>query len=188
MRRLLLAFAFSSVVFLTTGTSQANPIISVGVSPSVSVGSVFTIPILISGATDLMAFQFDVSYDSTIIKALGFTDLGTDFETAATAGGGALTGITGFLFPGLLSGLADSMSGALSGLTGNGTLVFVQFQALAPGESLLTLSSVFLDFSELGPESIMSGFVIVGVPEPGTLALLPLGFVLLTWRRWRRTG
>ena len=168
------------------GPSLAAPIISVGESPSVTVGSTFEIPILVSGATDLMAFQFDLSYDSTILMALSFNDLGTGFETAAIAGGGALTGITGFLFPGRLSGVADSMSGALSGLTGSGSLAYVQFQALAPGIASLTLSNVFLDFAQLDPGSIVNGFV--AVPEPGTMALLTLGLVLLAWKQSRKAG
>ena len=176
-------------VFVFPTFGHAVPILSAG-SATVNVGDTFTIPISLSGATDLMAFQFDLSFDSAILQVLSFTDVGTDFDTAATAGGGALTGITGFLFPGLLSGVADSMSGAFTGLSGSGVLVNIEFKALAPGISALTLSNVFLDFSASG-FSISNGLVCVngatacistGVPEPGTLALLILGLGALRLR------
>ena len=183
-RTIVLAAVF---VFPTFG--HAVPTLSAG-SATKNVGDTFTIPISVSGATNLMAFQFDLSFDSAILQVLSFTDVGTDFDTAATAGGGALTGITGFFFPGLLSGVADSMSGAFTGLSGSGVLVDIEFKALAPGISALTLSNVFLDFSASG-FSISNGRVCVngeracissGVPEPGTLALLALGLGALRLR------
>jgi general secretion pathway protein D len=129
--------------------AQAVPVISVG-SATVGIGNTFTIPVLITGATDLQAFQFDLAYAPAILSVLGFTDAGTDFEAAAAAGGGFLTGITGFDLGGTLSGVADSMSGASSGLSGSGLLVQIEFSALAAGTSALTLSNVLLDFSDSG--------------------------------------
>jgi hypothetical protein len=79
----------------------------------------FTIPISIANVAGLTSFQFDLAFDPTIITALGFTDIGTDFDMAASTGGGSLTGITGFVdnTTGLLSGIADSIGGLI---TGNG--------------------------------------------------------------------
>ena len=188
-RRLVRTLALAAVfVFPTMG--HAAPILSAG-SATVTVGDTFTIPISVSGATNLMAFQFDLSYNSAILTALSFTDVGSAFDLAATAGGGSLTGITGFLFPGLLSGVADSMSGAFAGLSGSGVLLQIEFKALASGISDLTLSNVFLDFSDAG-FSVANGQVCVNgakacdnggrVPEPGTLALLGLGWGALRLR------
>jgi hypothetical protein len=167
----------------------AIPVISVGSATTV-VGNTFTIPVSVSGVTDLQAFQFDLNYDSSVLSVLGFTDVGTDFDIAAAAGGGALTGITGFSFSGLLSGVADSMSGASTGLTGTGVVANIDFQAIGSGISSLALSNVFLNFSDQGFD-ISSGQVTV--PEPTTLALLAIGLLAFGVRRqaaraWRNAA
>jgi hypothetical protein len=73
----------------------ATPVITAG-SATANAGDTFTVAISVADASDLRAFQFDLSYDSSILSLLSFTDAGTDFEAAATAGGGSLTGVTGF--------------------------------------------------------------------------------------------
>jgi hypothetical protein len=97
---------------------------------------VFTIPISVADVAGLTSFQFDLAFDPTIIAALSFTDTAADFATAATAGGGFLTGITGFIDDtnGLLSGVADSISGLTSGngLTPGGVVTDIDFQAWRP--------------------------------------------------------
>jgi hypothetical protein len=101
----------------TSGAAPA-PVLTAS-SDTVHVGAVFTIPISIANAAGLTSFQFDLTFDPAIITTLGFADIGTDFDAAASTGGGVLTGITGFVdnTTGLLSGIADSISGLI---TGNG--------------------------------------------------------------------
>lgn len=187
----LLGKMLAAAAFVFSGVVNAA-VISAG-TITVDVGDIFTIPVSIAGATDLQAFQFDLSYDSSLLSVVSFTDLGTDFENAATAGGGFLTGITGFDLSGTLSGVADSMSGASSGLTGNGVLVNIDFTAVNAGTSALTLSNVILDWQGSGFD-IAAGSVCVRaspedcgggnpVPEPGTLALLAAGFAAAGLRR-----
>lgn len=191
-RARLLGKMLAAAAFVFSGVVNAA-VISAG-TITVDVGDTFTIPVSIAGATDLQAFQFDLSYDSFLLSVVSFTDLGTDFENAATAGGGFLTGITGFdLPPGTLSGVADSMSGASSGLTGAGVLVNIDFTALDAGTSALMLSNVFLDWQDSGFD-IAAGSVCVRAspqdcgggspaPEPGTLALLAAGLAAAGVRR-----
>ncbi len=182
-------FSLGFVAFLVVLQPQrvdAIPTVSVGSATQV-VGDTFTIPVSVSGVTDLQAFQFDLSYDGTVLSVLSFTDVGTDFEAAATAGGGFLTGITGFSSSGLLSGVADSMSGLITGtgLTGNGVIVNVEFNALMAAVSPLTLSNVILNFTD--QPDLSNGQVTVtggqSMPEPTTLALLAIGLLAFGVRR-----
>src|SRR5262249_30870871 len=143
LKRVILASVFAATCALAAASGQAAPMLSVGSAIS-DIGGTFTVQVSIQDAVNLTSFQFDLSYDPSILSVVGFTDVGTDFDLAATAGGGTLTGLTGFSLPGLLSGVADSMSGALSGLSGNGVLVDVTFQSLAAGVSPLVLSNAFL--------------------------------------------
>ena len=190
LRRWLGAGWLAAGLALSSGAQAVT--ISVG-SATVNVGDTFTIPVSVADVTDLQSFQFDLSYDQTILSVLGFTDTGTDFETAATNGGGSLTGLTGFDLGGTLSGVADSMSGASSGLTGSGVLVEIEFNALAAGTSALDLSQVFLNFSDIG-FAIANGTVCVraspqdcapsgNAPVPGTLLLLLPALAALRLRR-----
>jgi hypothetical protein len=158
------------------------PVFTVG-SDVVNVGDTFTIAVSVSDAIDLQAFQFDLNYDSTKLNLIGFTDIGTDFETIANTGFG-LTGLTGFSFTGLLSGVADSMVGVPfgSGLVG-GVVLDITFQDIAAGTSALTASNVFLNFNDQGfdifngqvsnPSSSGGG----SVPEPNTLLLAGIGIL-----------
>jgi hypothetical protein len=177
---------------------DASPIVSVGSATQV-VGDTFTIPVSISGATSLTTFQFDLSYNNTILTAQSFTDTSTDFETAATTGGGFLTGITGFLLTGVVSGVADSMSFSSTGLT-DGVLVEIVFKAIGAGTSSLTLALVELtDDGSVLDSGFTNGQVCVNplgattcgptaaAPEPGTVALLAMGLAVLIMRR-RRTS
>jgi hypothetical protein len=178
---------FFSGAFAEPRTSVAAPAPALTTSSdTVHVGDVFAIPISVANVAGLTSFQFDLAFNPSIITALGFTDIGTDFEAAAAAGGGLLTGVTGFVdnTTGLLSGIADSISGLITGngLTPSGVLVDIEFQALAPGISPLTLSNAFLTDNGVPLSSANGDFLLqngqvavigpAAVPEPGTLILL----------------
>lgn len=163
----------------TSGSADPPPPVLTAGSSTVNVGDVFVIPISISDAQGLTAFQFDLAFNPTFVKALSFTDMGTDFATAASNGGGSLTGITGFIdnTTGVLSGVADLMSGLITGtgLTPSGVLVDVDFQALAIGTSSLVLSNAFLIDNGVPLSTsnlVLQNGQVRGVPEPSTLVLL----------------
>jgi Protein of unknown function (DUF1566)/Cohesin domain/PEP-CTERM motif len=183
------------------GAVPALPALTAG-SDTVNVGDVFTIPISVSNVAGLTSFQFDLAFDPTIVQTLSFTDIGGDFEAAATAGGGFLTGITGFIdnTTGLLSGVADSISGLVSGngLTPSGVIVNIEFQALAVRMSPLTLSNAFLTDNGMPLSSDNGDFLLqngevtvigaVAVPEPSTLLLFSLAVAFVFHiHRGRRT-
>src|ERR1700730_175176 len=149
IRRIFFALTWLLVAaFAGAGTSHATPTVTAG-SDTVHVGDVFTIPVSIANVTattsGLTSFHFNLAFDPTIITALSFTDIGTDFETAANNGGGFLTGITGFVdnTTGLLSVFADWIHLG-TGRISAGVLVDINFRAVAIGISPLTLSDAFL--------------------------------------------
>jgi hypothetical protein len=173
LRLLVLA---ASIIGLSTSVGAA-PVVMVGELERVDVGDTFRVPILVSDAFQLKSFQFDLGYDESILELLAFTDAATTFEETAIAAGGSLLGITGFLFPGLLSGAADSMIGVVDGMSGSGSVAYVEFLALATGVSTLVLSNVYLDGIELGNDALSNGFIRVS--EPRTLALTALALAML---------
>jgi Cohesin domain/PEP-CTERM motif len=203
-RFVLVLTCFLSCALAVPSASNADgivpPMLTAG-SDTVHVGDIFTIPISIASVDGLTSFQFDLAFNPGIIEALSFTDTSTDFETAANNGGGSLTGITGFIdnTTGLLSGIADSISGLVNGngLTPSGVIVDIQFQALALGISPLTLSNSFLTDNGMPLSSDNADFLLengqvtvigpAAVPEPGTLVLLAAAFGGLAVLR-RRCG
>jgi Cohesin domain len=173
-------------------TDPPAPTLTAG-SATTSVGDVFTVPISIANAQGLTSFQFDLDFNPSVIQAVSFTDIGTDFAKAATAGGGFLTGITGFTnnTTGVLSGIADSMSGLTTGpgLTPSGVLVDITFKAVTVGNTTLAFNNAFLTDGEVplnGNFTLVNGSV--KVLEPSSLILLSVAVSGLGLVRWRRRG
>lgn len=186
MRRIaiaLSAFFVSALGVPATSNANAIPTLAIG-SDTVHVGDVFAIQVSIADVAGLTSFQFDLAFDPTIVTVLSFTDIGTDFETAATAGGGFLTGLNGFTFTGLLSGVGDSISGLTTGngLTPSGTLLDIEFEALKIGISPLTLSNAFLTdnnnfLSSANGDFLLQNGQVAVVDEPDSLFLFVMCLV-----------
>lgn len=157
-------------------------------SSSVSVGDSFDVDITISGLEfdDLSSFNFDVSYDSTVLAfdsyVLGpeLTDSfwGQDDWSFGDDGMGTVN-LSEFSWLWDLSFQPDSF-----------TLATVSFTGSAAGLSMLTLSNVILGDAWGAPlqADLYSGSVDVNapVPEPGTILLFATGIVGLAGHRLRR--
>jgi hypothetical protein len=180
---------------IAPGSARCSIVLSAG-SDSVHVGDIFAIPISVTGTAGLTSYQFDLSFNPSIIEALSFDDSATDFATEASNEGGFLTGITGFIdnSTGILSGVADSMSGNTGpGLTPDGTIADITFEALSPGTFALNLANAFLTdngnflFSGNRDFSLQNGSVTVvanaAVPEPPLLPLFGAALLALAVAR-----
>jgi general secretion pathway protein D len=184
---------FTAALPTALPTDPPPPVLTAGSAAVASVGDVFTIPISIANAQGLTSFQFDLDFNPAVIQALSFTDIGTDFAKAASSGGGFLTGITGFTnnTTGVLSGVADSMSGLTTGagLTPSGVLADVTFKAVAVGSTTLALNNAFLTDAGV---PLMGNFTLINgqakVPEPSSLILLSVAVGAVGILRWRRRG
>src|SRR6516162_3662968 len=75
----LACFLLGALVAPNPSRAVPLPVLTAG-SDTVNVGDVFTIPISIANVVALTSFQFDLAFDPTIITALSFTDIGTEFR------------------------------------------------------------------------------------------------------------
>jgi general secretion pathway protein D len=153
--------------------ASAAPTITAG-SATVGVGDTFTIQVSITGAQDLSAWQFDLGFDPTILRA----NLVSEGDLTLLSAGAINNG----------SGLIDDIAGSFmdAGLNGlfEGVLAVIEFEALAAGTSALTLLDIQLGFEQTAPD-LENGSVTVNaqIPEPGTLALVVLATGGLALRR-----
>ncbi|HLJ17421.1 MAG TPA: cohesin domain-containing protein [Bryobacteraceae bacterium] len=169
---------FAASTSLLAGTISVLP-----AAPTETVGQSFTLSVDISGASDLYGYQFDLGFDSTVLKATSVTDgafLGTGGPTIFIPG--TINNVAGSI-----TANADILNGAVSGVNGNGDLLDVSFQALAAGSSsvqlfnLIALDSLGLGLTETTSNSTVT---VTGIPEPGTWLLLGSGAAgLFAFRR-----
>jgi Cohesin domain len=170
---------------LWTGSAHAM-LVRIDAPPTATMGGSFDVNIVIDDALDLYAFQFDVTFDPSVLQA-----------TAVNEGALLPTGGATFFLPGVIDNSAgsisansDSLIGFVPGVGGNGALISITFQAIAVGTSALTLSNVsFLD-SALADIAVPSAAnvevnVLKGatVPLPASLLLLTSGLALLVERK-----
>jgi len=179
----VLAAALLSVPSLT-----AQAVISAG-STDVLTGDIFTLPVSVTGVSDLYAFQFDLAFDPTILQLLSISE-GSFLPSA-----GSTIFIPGAIdnIGGTAANNADTLVGSIPGATGSGDLVDFMFQAINPGVASVSLSNGILFDSAFNdiPFTTLDGSVAVfnaNVPEPSGLSwigCLAITAMLLA-KRWRR--
>jgi general secretion pathway protein D len=155
-------FAFGAV-------SEAAPMF-LGVNPGTAVqGNSFQVDVAVTNASDLYAFQFDLGFDPTLLHATGVS------EGSFLPGAGAT-----FMVPGLIDNtsgsitfISDALVGFVAGASGDGLLMTIDFQALAPGLSALTLlNPLFLDSTladTTGDLTVVNGSVSIAPGVPPTI-------------------
>jgi hypothetical protein len=197
MRPRMLVMALLLTLWAMPQLSHAVPTSTVG-SATVNELDTFTIPVSITDAADLNAWQFDLAFDPTILQV---TATGVTESAFFTQGD-----ITVFV-PGVVDNTRGQILGASDALilqpavNGSGVLANIEFTAIAPGVSSLALSNVFLNQLNSG-FTVTNGSVCVNaptsptcqsppLPEPNTLALLAIGLSAFgarsrAARAWRR--
>ncbi len=159
--------------------SYGSTVISAG-TQTVNAGQTFNLNVSISGVTDLYSWQFDLSFDHTLLTANSITE-GPFLKSL----GGTTNYVPGTInnSTGKISNTADTLTGpAGTGVSGAGVLAIVNFTAGAiTGISTIALSNIFLSDSNFNPivNTPMNGSVtIVAAPEPHTLALFSAALLL----------
>jgi hypothetical protein len=150
---------------------------------AVQVGDSVEWQVHITGAADLYAFQFDVMFDPLRLRAQEVLE--GDFLSAD----GAAT----FFLPGDIDNTAGTVSftantllGPGPGVTGDGLLVRLLFQAIGAGPSelqfgdVVLLDSALTQFDADTSSSAIDISAPISVPEPGSALLFALGLVALS--------
>ena len=128
-------------------------------SGAVTAGRAISVAVLITGVADLGGFEFKLSFDPAVISLTRVTAgplLGSTGRSVIALGTERGTGYARF-------GLG-SLGGA-AGASGEGVLAWVEFVALAPGNSALALSQVLV--ANTGGQSVTP------VPQNGSVEVIP---------------
>ena len=135
----------------------------------------FLLPVDISGAAGLQNWQFDLSFDNTVVQEVDPFD-GTSGIYGARFTPGDPNSLSfilgGFPFNGL--GLVDDVAGSypslLNGPSGDGTLAYILFEYLPDQENN-------------DPGFSVDNVTFQQAPEPTTLALIAIGLLAFGVRR-----
>lgn len=183
----------AALVLGSMGGAQAAPVLSLTPALSnVNVGDMFVLDLRITGASDLFAWQMDLGFTPAgLLNASPATD-GDFLGVGQTFDGGIVDNGAG-----TITTLFSSLSGA-SGVSGDGILAHISFQAINGGSVTLALSNVMLidsNFDTISfswPDDALNAVVNIAggggnnVPEPSTLALVGLALAVSFRARGRQ--
>ena len=173
------------VLALGLGSIQGGTILVDPSTADIFVGQSFILNVNVDSLPDLYAYQFDLQFDPTVLRAFSVSE-----GSYLTSGGPTL------FFPGTVDNVggfvlstADSLEG-VAGVSGSGTLASFGFQAIAAGSTSITLQNIFLLDSSLSgiTAAVSSGEVtVMQTPEPsyGPLVVV-LGIIIVFVRRRSR--
>ena len=178
----------STVALLACSVFTAHAAPTITLTPSLTnltVGDSFTLDINIQGAVDLYAWQFDVHFAlAGLLDAMAPVD-GGFLSPGQTYGAGVVDNGAG-----TITGIFSALSGP-TGVTGDGILASITFQAMLAGTATIVAANIMLLDSNLDSiffdiGNAFSAIVNVTapgdpgdpVPEPSGLALAGLALAL----------
>lgn len=193
--RYQMQLAMVSVAACLLGSAaRAQTVVSVNPgSQTVTAGTDFTVDVNISGVSNLYGYQFDLSFNPSVLSAVS----SSEGSFLAKAGSTFFIPGTNDNTHGVVSATGDTLTGSSQGASGSGNLVVFTFDAIKSGFSAITISGTQFINSTFGSITTSStgGSVTVGgmkAPEIdpssalGAITLLVGGLVLLRERSARR--
>jgi hypothetical protein len=167
------------------GTASAGALLSIKpLDPVVAGGTVIPFTVEIADISDLYAWQFDVTFSSSVLAAQSETE-----GEFLSSGGNSTFFIAGTIDNpnGIFSATADTLEDPVDGISGSGVLLSLSFLATSPGFTDVTLDNVFL-LDSLGNDISFttSDTSVTVTPEPATWMLSGasiLGLILLRYSR-----
>lgn len=181
--------ALLAAAFAAPSAHAADPVLSMVATPSSGVvGSTIDLDIRIAGVTDLYTYNFSLVFNPAYLQVTGASEGAflasdggpTDFGVADLSG-----------TPGLVSYVYGTKFGAVSGVSGNGSLAHLKFNVIGAGTSTLSFAdAVFVDShnGDITPLLATQTLVTAAVPEPETYLMLGVGLVGLAALRRRQVG
>ena len=171
-------------------TAHAAPVL-LSVTPSssnVTIGDVFTLDIRIQGVTDLFSWQMDLGFTPVGLLNASPATAGNFLGVGQTFGAGTVNNASG-----TITAMFSALSGS-SGVSGNGILASIAFEAMMAGMATVSLSNVMLLDSNLEdiffawPTNAFPATVNIAqagnnIPEPSSLALIGIALACICLTR-----
>jgi len=179
--------SIAAALLLGAMASQAwaDPAVTLVAQPDPAVvGTTLSLDVLISGISDLYAYQFSLNFNPAILQVTGVSEgafLGTAGNTFADAG--VIDNAAG-----QISFLNNTLIGNVAGANGSGVLARINFSVSSVGSSTLSFADALFLNSNLGDITVqLNGRTldaVAAVPEPSTYLMLAAGLAgLVAWRR-----